>query len=699
MRQLFLVVAMTAVLAGCSTSPNVPAPIVMETTPMATPAADSAATSNAATLGAWGVETAHISATVQPGDDFFTFVNEGWLATAEMPPGFSRFGAFTELSLKAEEQVRAIIEETSAIGASQGEPAQQIGDLYASFMDTDGIEALGLAPIQDALSGMLKSHAHEDVARWMARPGASSIVGIFVGQDSGNPDRYLVHMGQSGLGMPNREYYERQEEPFPSHREAYVRYISDTLERAGIDDAERRAKEVMALETRLAFNHWTRVQQRDRQANYNLMTRAALEAFAPGFPWEAFLEERGVHGIKELVLAADTAVQANVTLFAETPIEIWRSYLAFHWIRNHASLLPEAFERADWEFYQHRLNGVAEQRARDLRGIQFVNGRVGELIGQIYVERHFPPDYRRQMHSLVDYLGRAFAERLAVLDWMDKETRAEAMAKLEAFQPKIGYPERWRDYSTVAIEAGDLIGNATRLSDWAWEDSRARLHEPIREWEWFMTPQTVNAYYSATRNEIVFPAGILQPPFFDPYADPAVNFGAIGGVIGHEMGHGFDDQGSRSDADGALRNWWTDYSRKQFEQRTQALVDQYSSFEPLPGMNLIGELSLGENIGDLGGLSIAHHAYRLYLEEHHGAEAPVLNGYSGDQRFFLAWGQVWRNLQTEESLRAQILQGPHSPAPYRVNGVVRNIDSWYEAFDVGPGHALYLPPQERVSIW
>ncbi|MCW5724152.1 MAG: M13 family metallopeptidase [Maricaulaceae bacterium] len=691
MRKLLLGGAIAALLAACNPATDAP--------PADVAAVDPFAAQGEAQLGDWGVETAHISETVAPGDDFFTYVNEGWLNTAEMPAGFSRFGAFTELFLEAEQRVNAIIQESGDAGAPAGDPRQQIGDLFSSYLDTDRIEALGLSPIQEQLDALLAMDSHEDVARWMARPGTSSLMGLYVGQDSGNPQRYLVHLSQSGLGLPNKDYYERDDEPFPSHRAAYADYIAATLARAGVDDAEQRGRDVLELETRIAANHWTREQQRDRVANYNLMTRDELEAFAPAFPWAAFFEERDVAGIEEVVVNANTAVQANADLFAETPVETWRSYMAFHWINNHAGLLPEVYERANWEFFSHRLNGVAEQRPRDLRAIQFVNGRLGELIGQVYVERHFPPEYRDMMMELVEYLRRAFAERLSTLDWMDDETRAEAQAKLEAFLPKIGYPDRWRDYTSVAITTDDLVGNIRRLGEWSWADSVSRLNEPRREWEWFMSPQTVNAYYSPANNEIVFPAAILQPPFFDPFADPAVNFGAIGGVIGHEMGHGFDDQGSRSDAHGVLRNWWTEYSREQFEARTSTLVAQYSSFEPLPGMNLRGAVGLGENIGDLGGLSIAMHAYQMYLNDHHGGEAPVLDGFTGEQRLFLAWGQVWRNLQTEEALRAQIIQGPHSPAMYRVNGVVRNIDAWYEAFGVGPEHELYLPPEDRVSIW
>ena len=651
-------------------------------------------------LGPWGLERSHLSEKVQPGDDFFVFVNEGWIDQAKMPAGFSRFGAFGELALEAEDNVEAII--TDALetnNAEAGTPMQQIGALYASYMNAERIEELGLDPIRVELDQLLALESHADVARWMARPGTNSIVRVGVGQNAGDPTRYITSIGQSGLGLPNRDYYSREDAPFPEHREAYLDYITATFERAGIDQGRERAEAILALETELAEIHWSRVQQRDRQANYDLMDRADLDDFAPGFAWAEFLAERGLEVIEELVVNTNTAVQASAGLFADTPVETWSNYHAFHWINNHAASLPVEFADARFELFQRRLGGVEEQRPRDRRAINVVSGRLGELVGQVYVQRHFPPAYREQMLELVEYLRRAFRERLETLEWMDGETRIEALAKLESFLPKIGYPDRWRDYSDVAIEADDLIGNFRRLGEWAWADSLARLDEPVREWEWFMSPQTVNAYYSSTRNEIVFPAAILQPPFFDPFADAAINFGAIGGVIGHEMGHGFDDQGSRSDSEGVLRNWWTDTSREQFEERTAALIEQYNEFSPLPGMNVNGALSLGENIGDLGGLSIAHHAYQLYLDDHHDGQAPVLDGFTGDQRFFMAWSQVWRTIETEESLRARLLQGPHSPAMYRVNGVVRNIDAWYDAFEVGPEHALYIPAEERVGIW
>lgn len=677
--RLFSVLAIIALLIGCKETSN--------------------SETNKPRLGTWGVEVQYVDGDSRPGEDFNTYVNKGWMDQAVMPAGFSRFGAFTELALEAEENVGAIIEESQMAKASSGEPEQQIGDLYQAFMDTEKLNALGLTPIQAELGELLELDTHESVAQWMGRNGTNSLYALYIGQDAGNPERYVAHVRQAGLGLPNKDYYSRTDDPFPAHRDAYVDYIEATFERAGIDSARERAEAIMALETALAEIHWSRVQQRDREANYKLKSKDELIAFAPEFPWDAFLAERELSGIEEVVVGTDEAVAKSAQLFAQTPVSTWASYHAFHWINNHAPVMSDEYSNAHFEFFSQRLNGVEEQRERSQRAISFVSGRLGELIGQVYVERHFPPAYRAQMEELVGYLRRAFAERLETLDWMDDETRIEAQAKLAAFWPKIGYPDQWRDYSGVTIVADDLIGNLNALAEWSWADSLSRLNEPVRDWEWFMSPQTVNAYYSPTRNEIVFPAAILQPPFFDPFADPAVNFGAIGGVIGHEMGHGFDDQGSRSDSEGVLRNWWTDESRAQFEERTAALVAQYDGFSPLPNMTVNGRLSLGENIGDLGGLSIAHHAYKMYLEEHHGGQAPVLDGFTGDQRFFLAWAQVWRTIETEESLRARLIRGPHSPAMYRVNGVVRNIDAWYDAFDVQPEDALYVAPEDRVSIW
>ena len=652
-----------------------------------------------ARIGDWGVNASEISDSVAPGDDFFAFVNAGWLDRAEIPAGFSRFGAFTELSLEAEERVAEIIADAVEADAEPGDPRQQIGALHAAYMDTDRIDALGLDPIREALGQLIALDSHEEAARWMARQGTSSIAGVYVTLDSGNPERYLVHLGQSGLGLPDKDYYQREDEPFPAHRAAYVDYIEATFERAGIDAARERAERIMALEMKIADAHWTRVQRRDREANYNLMRASELRDLAPGFAWDAFFDARNLQDIEEVVVATDGAITQLAALFAETPIEAWADYHAFHWINNHAPLLSKPYAQAHFELFSERLNGVEEERPREKQAVQFVSSRLREQVGKVYVERHFPPEYRDQMFELVGYLRQAYHARLKALDWMDDQTRQEALAKLEAFTPKVGFPDRWHDYSSVEIIADDMIGNIHRLQEWQWQDSLAKLEESARDWEWFMSPQMVNAYYSSTQNEIVFPAGILQPPFFDPHADPAVNFGGIGAVIGHEMGHGFDDQGSKSDADGVLRNWWTDASRENFETLTARLVEQYNAFEPIEGMNINGELTLGENIGDLGGLAIAYHAWQMYLDEHQDGKAPVLDGYTGEQRFFMSWAQVWRNLQSEESRRARLINDPHSPPKYRVNGIVRNMDAWYEAFDIGEDAELWLPPDKRLSIW
>ncbi|MDT8450050.1 MAG: M13 family metallopeptidase [Wenzhouxiangellaceae bacterium] len=691
--------AALAVLAACGPSEQPAAPVESDAAEAPAEAIAPPPAEADARIGKWGVAVDGISETVAPGDDFFTYVNAGWLERSEIPAGFSRFGAFTELSLEAEERVAAIIADAAEADAEPGDPMQQIGALHQAYLDTERLDKLGFEPVRAEFGQLLALDSHDDVARWMARPGTNSIAGVFVTLDPGNPERYLVHLGQSGLGLPDKSYYERENEPFPGHRQAYVDYIAATFERAGVDRPRERAEAVMALETKIADAHWTRVQRRDREANYHLMTVAELADFAPEFPWEKFLAERGLVDIEEVVVATDTAVQVLATLFSETPAETWSSYMAFHWLNNHAPLLSSEFEQAHWELFSKRLNGVEERRPREKRAVQFVSQRLREQVGKVYVERHFPPEYREQMLELVGYLRKAFRERLETLEWMDDETRAQALAKLEAFTPKIGYPDRWHDYSSVVVEPDDLVGNVERLQQWQWQDQLAKLDEPVRHWEWFMSPQMVNAYYSSTRNEIVFPAGILQPPFFDPHADPAVNFGGIGAVIGHEMGHGFDDQGSKSDANGVLRNWWTEESRSRFEELTGTLVEQYEQFEPIPGMNINGRLTLGENIGDLGGLNIAYHAYHMYLKDQQDGEAPALDGFTGNQRFFMGWAQVWRNLQTEESVRARLVRDSHSPPEYRVNGIVRNMDAWYQAFDVGPDAELYLPPEERLNIW
>ena len=653
--------------------------------------------------GTWGVETQYISKTVKPGDDFFTYVNQGWVQSTHMPLGFSVFGSFNEVGLRTEEQINAIILGAAKSAGPEGDPRRQISDLYASYMDTARIERLGLAPIRRALEPILRAKSLDDIARLMADPTSSSLVYINVFPDPGNPKRYLVMLDQLNggypiLGLPGRDYYERGDAAYPRHRAEYIDYIAKTLESAGIDRAAQRAADILALESKLAASQWGLEKLRDRKANYHLMSREELAKYAPGFPWQVFLDARQVGDVREIVLGTDTALQSQAKVFAETPVDVWSSYLAFHWIANQADLLPAAFQVPHFEFYGPRLNGGAqEQRPRENRAVQFVNQKVRDAVGRIYVARYFPARNLARIQELVGYLRRAFAERLSTLDWMDEKTRAQAQAKLATFKFKLGYPPAWRDYSKAHIRSDDVLGNNRRLLQADWEHSRSLLNGPVhRQAEWNESPQTVDASFNPVANAIEVPAAILQAPFFDPLADPAVNFGAIGAVIGHEMGHGFDDQGARFDSAGRLNNWWTEGSAERFKRRTDALVEQYNAVSPMEGIHLNGRQSLGENIGDLTGVTLSYRAYHLYLRDHGGK--PVLDGYTGDQRFFLSFGQQWRVIWTPEALRAAS-QGYHPPSQYRVNGVVRNVDAWYDAFNVTSKEKLYLPPNERVRLW
>lgn len=644
------------------------------------------------TFGTWGVETGNFSGTISPGDDFFGYVNERWLRTATRPAGYSRFMEMNAMHLRTEARIRGIIEDPGVEAGPAGR--QKIQDLYRSFMDTALIERRGLGSIRADLDRILAIADPEGVARWMAHPSSYSIVTAYVFADAGHPERTILHLDQQTLfgrfvDLPGSA----------EHQAAYRDYVAATLGRAGIDRREARADDLLALEKRLAAVQWDRIKLADRLANYHPMPRPELERFAPGFPWSAFLDAMGVPPIRELVLNTDTAVQASARIFAETPVDVWKSYLLFHWIQRHVEFLPAAYREASVAFHGKLLAGRDSERSRESRGVQFVNANLSELIARVYVARHFPESYRARMRELVSYLQGAWRERLVRATWLDEPTRAEALAKIATLSVEVGFPDQLRDYAEVRISADDPIGNLHRLQHAYWVTRLAYLRRPSKEWDWYQPPQTVDASYSPQLNRITFPAGILQPPAFDPYADPAVNFGAIGAVIGHEIGHGFDDQGSRFDAAGRLRNWWTPAARANFERGTTGLVEQYSAFEPLPGMHLKGRQVLNENIADLSGVGIAHLAYRMYLRDKHGGVAPVLEGFTGDQRFFLGWGQYWRTLETEAGLLQAIEGSYHSPPRYRVNGVVRNIDAWYAAFDIKAGDALYLAHDRRVRLW
>ncbi len=690
-----LALAMTS-LAACTSAPV--------SAPTAAPAekvlpVEAAPAQPKAEFGQWGVQTEYLSKSIRPQDDFYQYVNEGWLNTARIPPGFPFTGSFVDLMLRTDQQVNQIIRDVVAQKAAAGTPAQQIADMNASYMNVEKRNALGFSMLKADLDAILQRSDRLDLTRRMAQPGYASIVALAVGPDADNPERYVLGLGQGGLGLPGQDYYLKAGEPYAGLRAAYVDYITATLTRAGIKDAQKKAQAILQFETALAGKQWTEIQLRDPVANHAPMTVKELVKYAPGFDWRAFLDAGGYAGVDNVDLGAKPALRDSAALFAKTPLDTLRAYTAFHFLDGYAPFLSEEWENAHFAFHAGKITGIGQQRPREQRAVQLLNVMMGEQVGKLYVERYFPAESKQKIDQLVAFLRKAFRERLQNVDWMDQETRDRAVAKLDAITVKIGYPEKWHDKSGIEIRADDLVGNIRRVNEWMAKDQRAMLDEPLRQWEWGMYPQEINAYYNPLGNEIVFPAAILQPPFFDPKADPAVNFGGIGMVIGHEMGHGFDDQGSRYDGRGALKNWWTDASRQQFEKRTAKLVKEYNAFTPLPGMHVKGKLTLGENIGDLGGMMTAWSGYQKFVAENYAGKAPVLDGYSGNERFFMGYSQLWRGIYEEGFLRQQVLTNPHSPNEYRVNGVLTNFTPWYETFGVKEGDKLFRPESERVRIW
>jgi len=685
-------------LAGCTTahapSASAPSPTTGETTP----AADvTAAPTGPAQIGTWGIDLTAHDTTVKPGDDFYRYAEGKWLDTSQIPPDRTSWGSFAELADRAEHQIRAITEALPA-DAPAGSTEQKAGDFYRAYLDTDTIERNGLTPAQPGLKAIAAARSHEQLATLIGRPDLTlnSPLGVGITLDQKNPDRYIVFVTQSGLSLPDRDYYLKDDPVFANLRAKYVAHVERMLKLAGEKNAGAKAATVLEIETQIAKVHWPAAKRRERDQTYNLRTRAELEQLAPGFPWQPLLGAQGLASQPEFVVRELDAVQALAQLFKQIPVARWRAYFTYQYLAAAADVLPAAFDAERFDFYGHTLNGQPQQRERWKRAVSALNGALGEAIGQLYVQQYFPPAAKQKMLTLVENLRAAYAGRIEQLPWMSAQTKRVALEKLAAFRTKIGYPDQWRDYSALQVRAGDAFGNSVRAEVFEWERQLARLAKPTDRGEWGMTPQTVNAYYNPTFNEIVFPAAILQPPFFDPNADPAVNYGGIGGVIGHEMGHGFDDQGSKSDAHGILRTWWQAQDDQAFRKRVDSLAAQYDEFVALPGLKVNGRLTLGENIGDLGGLSVSYEAYHVSLK---GKSSPVLDGLTGDQRFFLSWAQVWRSLYRDEQLRTLVMSNPHSPPKFRVNGPVRNIDAWYKAFDVKDGDQLYLPPENRVRIW
>ena len=648
-------------------------------------------------LGTWGVDLTGRDMTIKPGDDFWKHANGTWDKRTEIAPDRTSVGGFVTLADLSEKRVRAIVEDVAKTGGKAGTPAQQIGDMYASWMDEAAIEARGANVITPYLTRIEAVSDKAGLLKLFASNDYFAPIGVGILPNPADPTRYIAGVAQSGLGMPNRDYYLKEDAKFVGFRTAYKKYMVDIQTLAGLSDPAGRAERIMALETAIATAHWTPERSRDLMQSLNPMDRAKLATFAPQFDWNNTLATLGLGTLQTVVVQQTTAIEAAGKMLDTVPLSTWKEYLAYHFIRQNASSMPKAFDELNFNFFSKTLRDQPVQRDRWKRGVQLVSAGLGEAIGQVYVERHYPPESSAKMAELIGDLRASLQDRLKNNSWMDEPTRTQALTKLAAFDPMIGYPRKWIDYSSLSVKRDDLLGNTLRARKFQWDLQLSRLPNPVDKSLWSLTPQTVNAYYSPLTNQIVFPAAILQPPFFDPHADPAVNYGAIGAVIGHEMGHGFDDQGRRFDAEGKFRNWWSKDTAAKYQTRADALGKQYDQIEVLPGVKINGKLTMGENIGDLSGIETAYGAWRRYVAKH--GEPKVIDGLTGDQRFFMAYAQVWRGKRREGAVREQALTDPHSAEFARVNGVVRNFDPWYKAFGVKPGDKMYLPPEQRVKIW
>ncbi|GAA0585065.1 M13 family metallopeptidase [Rhizomicrobium electricum] len=684
-RRLFA--AACLVLAGCTTSaPPPPAP----------------PPGPKAELGAWGVDLAGMDRSVKPGDDFFAYVNGNWEKQAVIPPDRSNIGTGQNLAILSEKRMKEIVADLEAKPLDRLTPDEKkLRDLYDGYMDEKAIEARGIEPVKADLDRIAGLKTLKQVAQMMGSPNtaAGSLYAFGVGIDDKNSSAYSVNVSAAGLGMPDRDYYLLDDPDIAKTREAYKTFIATMLELTGAKDATARAEKVLALETAIAKAHWELKDQRDADKMYAPMSFNALKKAAPQFPWDSFVADSGIplkNGERQIIVGESTAIPVLAKIFAKTPVAVWRDYLTVQYLHNYAAYLPKRFDDANFAFYGTVLGGRTQQSDRQTRAVRLLDSTMGEAFGKLYVAKFFPPEAKAKVQKLVSNILKAYEEDIQSLTWMSDETRKKALEKIRKFTPYLGYPDTWRDYSAYDVSRDDMVGNIKRSAHFNWTRDVSRLDSPVDKAEWQMTTPTVNAYFMPPFNSITFPAAILQSPIFDPNADDAVNYGAIGSVIGHEISHGFDDQGSKYNGDGVLQNWWTEEDRKNFDARTKMLVKQYDAYEPLPGLHMRGEPTLGENIADLAGLSITLKAYRISLG---GKPAPVLDGFTGDQRVFLGFGQVWRAKFRDNDLRRRILSDVHSPAPFRVRGSIRNMDDWYKAFDVKPGDKYYLPPEERVKLW
>jgi endothelin-converting enzyme/putative endopeptidase len=646
--------------------------------------------------GSFGVDLTARNPALKPGDDFWQFANGAWDARTPIPADKGSMGVGSLLADEAEANIRKILDDMAANPTKYGASGKQVGDFYATWMDSAAIEAKGTTPLQPYLARIRSVKNLAELQTLFATVGYAGPVGFGTLPSLSDPTRYMGVVGQGGLTMP-RDYYLLEGEKYDAFRNAFRAYVEQILTLAGQPAAAAKADAIVALEKAMAKDQWSPEKGRDIAALNDPEDVAGLEKKAPEFEWASMLQTAGLTQSPKVLMANNTALTAMGKILVATPLETWKDYLVFHFVSDNAQYLPARFANAKFGFFSRTLNGVQSQRDRWKRGVALTNAVLGEAVGALYVAKYFPPASEKQMAELIENLREAYRERISTSAWMDPATRAAALKKLAAFEPRIGHPVKYIDYSTFKVTRGDLLGNVIRSAEFSHQLELQRFPKPVDRSLWEMTPQTVDAYYNPLMNQITFPAAILQPPFFDPNADAAVNYGAIGAVIGHEMGHGFDDQGSQFGPTGVFENWWTPASKKAFQERTAALGGQYDTYEPITGTHVNGKLTMGENIGDLGGVEAAYAAYQKYQAKH-GA-APVIDGLTGDQRFFLAYAQAWQSKRRDDLTRQLLLTDPHSPPRYRVNGVVRNVDAWYKAFDVKPGDKLYLSPEKRVHIW
>ncbi|OHU90717.1 MULTISPECIES: M13 family metallopeptidase [Pseudoalteromonas] len=646
-----------------------------------------------------GIDLNNIDRTVRAQDDFYYHVNGKWLEKTQIPADKSNYGSFSQLYDESQKALKEILESAkSNAQAAPGSDEHKLGAFYASYIDETAREELGLSPIKTYLSEINAVKDKAELPALMAKvlsQGGNTPFGWYVNNDAKNSTEYALYVYQSGLGLPDRDYYLKDTDKFNNIREEYQQYIEQVFTRLGHKDTKQIAANILALEKAMADAQWTRVESRDATKTYNKMTLAEVDQLMPQFELPAFFNTFGLE-LKELIVSQPSYLQGLSEIYGDTSLETWQQYLTFHFVNNHATLLNKDMVELKFNFFDKKLRGLEEQAPTWKKAVDASNAVLGELLGKTYVKQHFPPQAKAKMEALVANLIIGFEQAIDDLEWMSAETKIAAKEKLSKFTPKIGYPDKWKDYSALQINRDDLLGNHVRYTQWSYQEMVNKMGKPVDRSEWLMTPQTVNAYYNPVNNEIVFPAAILQPPFFNLAADDAVNYGAIGAVIGHELGHGFDDQGAKYDGDGNLRNWWSESDLAQFEARSKNLVEQFDQFKPFEDANVNGQFTLGENIGDLGGLTVAYKAYQISLGD---KKAPVIDGYTGEQRFFMGWSQIWRRKYREEELRNRLVTDPHSPSHYRVIGVLPNMPEFYEAFDVKQGDQMYLAPEQRVKIW